>query len=38
MIPRRDFVDKWKHLRHDAQDLAKKLIGKQRLNSGTWKI
>jgi tRNA nucleotidyltransferase (CCA-adding enzyme) len=39
MIPRRDFVDKWKHLEHDAQDLAKKLIGKAAAtNSGTWKI
>ena len=28
MIPRRDFVEKWKHLEHDAQDLAKKLTGK----------
>ncbi len=29
MIPRRDFVDKWKHLEHDAQDLAKKLYGQR---------
>ena len=39
MIPRRDFVDKWKHLEHDAQDLAKKLSGKEAsTNSGSWKI
>ena len=39
MIPRRDFVDKWKHLEHDAQDLAKKLNGKEAsTNSGSWKI
>src|SRR6516164_2541164 len=29
MIPRRDFVDKWKHLERDAQELAKKLSGKE---------
>ncbi|HVP54025.1 MAG TPA: CCA tRNA nucleotidyltransferase [Candidatus Eisenbacteria bacterium] len=39
MIPRRDFVDKWKRLEHDAQDLAKKLTGKEAAaNSGAWKI
>ena len=39
MIPRRDFVEKWKHLEHDAQDLAKKLTGKAAgTNSGSWKI
>jgi tRNA nucleotidyltransferase (CCA-adding enzyme) len=39
MIPRRDFVDKWKHLEHDAQELAKKLSGKEAsTNSGSWKI
>jgi hypothetical protein len=39
MIPRRDFVDKWKHLEHDAQELAKKLSGKEaNTNSGSWKI
>src|SRR5215469_7831961 len=39
MIPRRDFVDKWKHLEHDAQDLAKKLSSKEAAtNSGSWKI
>src|SRR5208283_2410111 len=39
MIPRRDFVDKWKHLEHDAQDLAKKLSGREaNTNSGSWKI
>ena len=39
MIPRRDFVDKWKHLEHDAQDLAKKLSSREAgTNSGSWKI
>ena len=39
MIPRRDFVEKWKHLEHDAHDLAKKLTGKEAAtNSGSWKI
>src|SRR5271169_4361629 len=39
MIPRRDFVEKWKHLEHDAQDLAKKLTGKSATtNSGSWKL
>ncbi len=39
MIPRRDFVDKWKHLEHNAHDLAKKLTGREAAsNSGTWKI
>ena len=39
MIPRRDFVDKWKHLEHDAQELAKKLTGREaNTNSGSWKI
>jgi tRNA nucleotidyltransferase (CCA-adding enzyme) len=39
MIPRRDFVNKWKHLEHDAQDLAKKLSGKEAAtNSGAWKL
>ncbi len=39
MIPRRDFVDKWKHLEHDAHDLAKKLTGKEAAtNSGSWKV
>ena len=39
MIPRRDFVDKWKHLEHDAHELAKKLIGREAAtNSGSWKI
>jgi tRNA nucleotidyltransferase/poly(A) polymerase len=39
MIPRRDFVDKWKHLERDAQELAKKLSGKEAAtNSGAWKI
>jgi tRNA nucleotidyltransferase (CCA-adding enzyme) len=39
MIPRRDFVETWKHLEHDAQDLAKKLSGKEAsTNSGSWKI
>jgi hypothetical protein len=39
MIPRRDFVEKWKHLEHNAHDLAKKLTGKDAAtNSGSWKI
>src|ERR1035441_465744 len=29
MIPRRDFVDKWKHLESGAHDLAKKLTSKE---------
>ncbi len=39
MIPRRDFVNKWKHLEHDAQELAKRLNGKEAAtNSGAWKL
>ena len=39
MIPRRDFVDKWKHLEHGAHELAKKLTGKEAgTPSGSWKI
>ena len=39
MIPRRDFVEKWKHLEHNAHDLAKKLTGKEAAtNSGAWKL
>ncbi len=39
MIPRRDFVDKWKHLESGAHDLAKKLTSKEAsLPSGAWKI
>jgi tRNA nucleotidyltransferase/poly(A) polymerase len=39
MIPRRDFVDKWKHLEQRAHDLAKKLTSKQAgTPSGSWKI
>jgi hypothetical protein len=39
MIPRRDFVEKWKHLEKEAHDLAKKLTGKEASsNSGSWKI
>src|SRR5271157_2282460 len=38
MIPRRDFVDKWKHLEHGAHDLARKLTGKEAATpSGAWK-
>jgi len=38
-IPRRDFISKWKHLEHDAQELAKKLNGKEAAtNSGAWKL
>jgi tRNA nucleotidyltransferase (CCA-adding enzyme) len=39
MIPRRDFVDKWRHLEHGAHDLAKKLTSKEAgTPSGAWKI
>jgi tRNA nucleotidyltransferase (CCA-adding enzyme) len=39
MIPRRDFVDKWKHLESGAHDLAKKLTGKEAaMPSGAWKL
>jgi tRNA nucleotidyltransferase/poly(A) polymerase len=38
-IPRRDFVDKWKHLERNAQELAKKLSGREaNTNSGAWRI
>jgi tRNA nucleotidyltransferase/poly(A) polymerase len=39
MIPRRDFVDKWKHLETGAHELAKKLTGKEAaVPSGAWNI
>jgi tRNA nucleotidyltransferase/poly(A) polymerase len=39
MIPRRDFVEKWKHLESGAHDLAKKLTGKEAgTTSGAWKV
>ncbi|MGC2108691.1 MAG: CCA tRNA nucleotidyltransferase [Candidatus Korobacteraceae bacterium] len=39
MIPRRDFVDKWKHLESGAHELAKKLTSKDAgVPSGAWKI
>jgi tRNA nucleotidyltransferase/poly(A) polymerase len=39
MIPRRDFVNKWRHLEHGAHDLAKKLTSKEAgTTSGAWKI
>ncbi|MGO9515571.1 MAG: CCA tRNA nucleotidyltransferase [Candidatus Korobacteraceae bacterium] len=39
MIPRRDFVNKWRHLEHGARDLAKKLTSKEAgTTSGAWKI
>jgi tRNA nucleotidyltransferase/poly(A) polymerase len=39
MIPRRDFVDKWKHLDSGAHELAKKLSGKEANQpSGAWKM
>ncbi len=39
MIPRRDFVDKWKHLEQGAHELAKKLTGKEAaMPSGAWRI
>ncbi len=39
LIPRRDFVDKWKHLESRAHDLAKKLSGRDAATtSGAWKM
>ncbi len=39
MIPRRDFVDKWKHVENGAHDLAKKLTSKEAgTPSRSWKI
>jgi hypothetical protein len=39
MIPRRDFVDKWKHLESGAHDLAKRLTSKEAgTTSGAWKV
>ncbi len=39
LIPRRDFVDKWKHLESRAHDLAKKLTGREAsTTSGAWKL
>ena len=39
MIPRRDFIDKWKHLESGAHELAKKLTSKEAGTvSGAWKI
>src|SRR5664279_2671090 len=39
MIPRRDFVDKWKHLESGAHDLAKKLTSKEAgTPSRSWKV
>ncbi|MGC2540399.1 MAG: CCA tRNA nucleotidyltransferase, partial [Candidatus Sulfotelmatobacter sp.] len=39
MIPRRDFVDKWKHLESRAHDLAKRLTSKEAsMPSGAWKL
>jgi tRNA nucleotidyltransferase (CCA-adding enzyme) len=39
MIPRRDFVDKWKRLESGARDLAKKLTSKEAgTPSRTWKV
>jgi tRNA nucleotidyltransferase (CCA-adding enzyme) len=39
MIPRRDFVEKWKHLEHGAHDLSKKLTSREAgTPSGAWKI
>ncbi len=39
MIPRRDFVEKWKHLESGAHELAKRLTGKEAgMPSGAWKI
>ena len=39
MIPRRDFVDKWKHLESGAHELGKRLTSKEAgMPSGAWKI
>ena len=39
MVPRRDFVNKWKHLEHNAHDLARKLTSKEAgTPSGVWKL
>jgi len=39
MIPRRDFIDKWKHLDSGAHDLAKRLTSKEAsMPSGAWKV
>ena len=39
MIPRRDFVDKWKHVENGAHDLAKKLTSKEAgTPSRSWRI
>ena len=39
LIPRRDFVDKWKHLESRAHDLAKKLTSKEAgTPSRAWKM
>ncbi|HEY5175328.1 MAG TPA: CCA tRNA nucleotidyltransferase [Terriglobales bacterium] len=39
VIPRRDFVDKWKHLENGAHDLAKKLTSKEAgTPSRSWKV
>ncbi len=39
LIPRRDFIDKWKHLESRAHDLAKKLVAKEAsTTSGAWKL
>jgi len=39
LIPRRDFIDKWKHLESRAHDLAKKLTAREAsTTSGAWKL
>jgi len=39
MIPRRDFVDKWKRLENRAHDLTKRLTSKEAATpSGAWKL
>lgn len=39
MIPRRDFVEKWKHMESHAHDLAKRLTSREAATpSGTWKL
>ena len=39
LIPRRDFIEKWKHLESRAHDLAKKLTSREAsTTSGAWKM
>lgn len=39
MVPRRDFVNKWKHLEQHAHDLTKRLTSREAATpSGAWKV